>query len=263
MKYLLLFLPFLLYASPFKNIDCDKIINKKVIDICYDYKVKGAKYVSYTLNGEKVNEVNLRKRPKFYTEKNIPKKYATKYSDYTYSIGIEDCNQPFTPNSKINPNECEITYDRGHLAPDADFDYNKKDLTKIYTMANIIPQVSVVNQKTWTKVELYERQIASKLGLLNVITGVEYKNKNNFLVKKPLSLIKKSYKWKRNKIYKYYKQDKYLRKKKIIIPSAFWKHYTGPNGFEKCFFYENKLIDPEKDKLRDHEVSCSSIENLI
>jgi len=76
---------------------------------------------------------------------------------------------------------------------------------------------------------------------------------NNYLVKKPLSLIKDSYKWKRNKIIKYYKQAKALRKKRIVIPTAFWKHFTGPGGFEKCFYYKNKLVDYKKDRLRDHE----------
>ena len=29
--------------------NCDQIIDKQVFTICYDYKMKGAKYVAYTL----------------------------------------------------------------------------------------------------------------------------------------------------------------------------------------------------------------------
>ena len=97
--------------------NCSQIINKQVFTICYDYKMKGAKYVSYTLDGKKVNAVNIKKRHSFYTEKNLPKKYRSHTKDYTHS-----------------------GYDRGHLANDASFDYSKKVVRKTYSMANIIPQ---------------------------------------------------------------------------------------------------------------------------
>jgi len=103
-------------ASSFPKNLCDQVVNKQVIEICYNYKVKGAKYVKYTIDGSKVNKVNIRKRPRFYTEKTIPARYRTKYSDYTYAIGSQDCGGNFNVNSDIDPEECKITYDRGHLA---------------------------------------------------------------------------------------------------------------------------------------------------
>jgi len=246
----------LLSASPIdtyvSKTSCDKIINKQVVDICYDYSVKGAKYVRYSVLKENVNVLNIRKRPRFYSEKNLPSKYRTKYADYTYAIGSEDCDG-------LVDQHCELSYDRGHLAPDADFDYDKKVLRKIYTMANIIPQVSVVNQKTWTKVEMYERKLASSLGYIDVITGVDYENKNNFLVKKPLFMINTS-KWKAKKFKKFEKQRRALAKKKILIPSGYWKAYSHPEtGFLKCFYYENVLVNPKQDKLRDHEIDCGKV----
>ena len=60
---------------------------------------------------------SIKKRPSFYTEKNLKKKYRSHTRDYTHS-----------------------GYDRGHLANDASFDYDKKIVRKTYTMANIIPQ---------------------------------------------------------------------------------------------------------------------------
>ena len=51
--------------------NCDQIIDKQVFNICYDYKMKGAKYVSYTLKGTLVNKLNIKKRNSFYTEKNL------------------------------------------------------------------------------------------------------------------------------------------------------------------------------------------------
>lgn len=131
--------------------NCNKIIDKKVFTICYDYKMKGAKYVAYNLDGNKVNSVNIKKRHSFYTEKILKKKYRTHTKDYT-----------------------RTGYDRGHLANDASFDYNEKIVAKTYSMANIIPQAPNVNRKTWIKAEKLERKIAVSLGQVNVINGVVY-----------------------------------------------------------------------------------------
>ena len=131
--------------------NCPQIIDKQVFTICYDYKAKGAKYVAYTLDGTKVNSVNIKKRNSFYTEKNLPKKYRSHTKDYTHS-----------------------GYDRGHLANDASFDYDEKTVRKTYTMANIIPQAPNVNRKIWIKAEKLERKVASKLGSVSVLNGVVY-----------------------------------------------------------------------------------------
>ena len=131
--------------------NCSQIIDKQVFTICYDYKAKGAKYVSYTLDGNKVNAVNVKKRSKFYSEKNLPNKYRSHNKDYTHS-----------------------GYDRGHLANDASFDYDAKVVVKTYTMANIIPQAPNVNRRTWIKAEKLERSVAVGLGSVNVLNGVVY-----------------------------------------------------------------------------------------
>ena len=130
---------------------CDQIIDKQVIKICYSYEHKGALAVWYTLDGSLVNTDNIKKRPRFYSEKSLKSQYKSKYKDYTNS-----------------------GYDRGHLAPDASFDYDKKILRKVYTMANIIPQYPNVNRHQWTKVERLERMYAVKHGIVNIVNLIEY-----------------------------------------------------------------------------------------
>ena len=130
---------------------CDQIIDKQVFTVCYDYEMKGAKYVAYTLERNKVNVGNVKKRPRFYTESTIPAKYRSKTNDYT-----------------------KTGYDRGHLANDASFDHDEKVVVKTYTMANIIPQAPNVNRKTWTKAEQRERDMAGKYKTVNVLNGVVY-----------------------------------------------------------------------------------------
>jgi endonuclease G len=189
--------------------NCDQIIDKQVFTICYDYKMKGPKYVAYSLDGNKVNAVNIKKRNSFYTEKNLPKKYRSHTKDYTHS-----------------------GYDRGHLANDASFDYDKKVVRKTYTMANIIPQAPIVNRKTWIKAEKLERKIAYKLGSVNVLNGVIYSS-----------------------------NPKRIGKNQIAVPDAFWKMiYNDEKGYKKCFLYENDLNALAKgDKLRNHQIDCERL----
>lgn len=194
------------------KINCDQIINKSIYTSCYDYNYKSSLYIAYELDGKLVNKTNLKKRNSFYTEKNLPKKYRSHTKDYTHS-----------------------GYDRGHLASDASFDYDKKTVRKTYSMINVIPQAPNVNRKTWLKVERYERLIATKLGSVNVINGIIFDNK-------PMK----------------------IGKNQISVPAAFWKMiYNDNKNFKKCFYYKNDLDAKIKDdKLKHHIISCKKIENL-
>jgi len=218
--------------------ECHKIINKGLYDICYDTVVKGPRVVAYTLYGDKVNSVNIKKRPRFYTEKNLRKEYRTTSNDYIYT-----------------------GYDRGHINNDAANDYDKKILKKVYTMANIIPQSPMVNQKTWTKVEKYARDMAVKNGEVQVLNIIYYKDNirlKKLPIEEAIKLSKKRSKkpWSKSKIKKYHKYEKDLYKKRIIIPTGFLKViYTEKK--QMCFFYKNDLnIDWRKDKLKSHVVEC-------
>ena len=194
--------------------NCDQVIvkklkNKELFKICYDYHFKGAKAVGYLLDEKLVNKGNVKVRPRFYSERTIPVRYRSKYQDYTHS-----------------------GYDRGHLAPDADFDWTLKSASKTYTMANIIPQSPMVNRKTWSKAERYERKLATKYGFINVLNLVFY-NKN----------------------------PKRIGKNQIAVPKGFAKVlWNNKIGFARCFYYKN---DPnanwKKDKLRHHIVQCKEI----
>jgi len=185
--------------------NCDQIIDKQVYIICYSYKHKGAKYIAYTLYGSKVNKLNIKKRPKFYSEKTIPIKYRSKSNDYKNS-----------------------GYDRGHIASDASFDYNKKVLSKVYSMANITPQTPNINRIVWKKAEKYGRYLSIKLGKINVFNAIIYTD-----------------------------NSKTIGKNKISIPTAFFKiYYNNEQNFKRCFYFKNNKNIPYK-KLKFYEVTCS------
>ena len=211
----LLSTPFSLMATEIRGFinaqNCDQVLDKSYYQICYDYNMKGARYVGYTLDGSKVNSGNIKKRPRFYPDKSIPRQYRTTSSDYTHN---------------------EFKADRGHLAPDASFDYNQQALKSVYTMANIIPQYKTINRRTWIKAEKYERLIATKLGKVTVINGVVYG-----------------------------KHPKRMRKSGIAYPVGYWKMlFNNKQGYEKCFYYDNAPIKTSKgDKLKSHLIDCKSI----
>ena len=169
--------------------NCNQIIDKQVYTICYDYKAKGAKYVAYTLDGSKVNAGNTRKRPSFYTEKNIAKKYRSTNKDYKNS-----------------------GYDTGHLASHASFDYSEKIKRKTYSLANVIPMAPMVNQYHWSKAERLERKVATKLGGASVINGVIYSSNPKRIGKNQIAIPSAYWKiiYNNDKHYKkcfYYKND--------------------------------------------------------
>lgn len=192
--------------SDFINLkNCDQIIDKEVFKICYSYKHKGALAVWYELDENLVNKNNIKERPEFYSEKNIPIQYRTKSQDYINS-----------------------GFDRGHLAPDANFDYDIKAQAKTYTMASIVPQCPTLNRKTWIKAEKYERFVASKLKAVTIINLVDYS-----------------------------KSTTQIGKNNLSVPNTFYKIiFNNDKNFKKCFKYENIEINPQTDKLKDHQIDC-------
>lgn len=193
--------------------NCDQIITKEfslsgTLSICYDYTYKSAKYVSYTLDGELVNSLNISTRPSFYIEPQIPSEYQVSTNDYTYS-----------------------GYDRGHLAPDASFDYSEGDLKIIYTMANIIPQDSKVNGTLWAKAEQYARDMAVEYGEVSVLNGVVFDSNPTYI------------------------------KGEIAISIGFWKQISNDaKGFKRCFYYDNFITtNNSSDTLDSHEIDCSTL----
>lgn len=193
--------------------DCSQIITKPNYKVCYDYGLKSARYVAYTVDGNKLKEASthVKKRPSFYPENSIPIKYRAYPSDYTKS-----------------------GYDRGHMANHADFDYSANLVYLTYSMANIVPQNPDLNRHSWVKVEKYERNIAKKLGYVNVLNIITYQDEPNR-----------------------------IGKHKIAVPDNFIKViYNDDQKFYRCFSYSNNYIEStEQFTLTDHQVSCNMMLN--
>lgn len=140
----------------FTKKQCDQILeNGGYFKTCYNYKMKGANFVSYTLDKNSVDKGNIKKRPQFYEDKNIPKQYRSHSNDYIKN---------------------RYKNDRGHLAPDAAFDNSQRSLKSVYVMSNIIPQHNSINRsaKAWKGLEKFARVLTHKIGKVSVLNGVDY-----------------------------------------------------------------------------------------
>ena len=70
------------YKEKFINEEnCNQIIDNEFIVMCYDYKKKAVKAVSYTLLGDLMNETNIDERPSFYVEKELKSKNRISSTD--------------------------------------------------------------------------------------------------------------------------------------------------------------------------------------
>lgn len=77
--------------------------------------------------------------------------------------------------SIINSNSYKNTgFDRGHLAPNADFAHDNQAQVESFYMSNMMPQQPDVNQQTWAKLENRIRNLACGMGHVRVYTGPIY-----------------------------------------------------------------------------------------
>ena len=188
---------------------CSQVVDKVFYTVCYNHQLKAAKAVGYTLSGDLVNELNIKKRPSFKVERSISRSYRASVSDYKYS-----------------------GYDRGHIAPDASFDWSNESLESTYSLINIMPQARKVNRYTWTKAERYERYIAVQLGSVHVVNVLKYSS-----------------------------NPKRIGQHGIAVPYGYYKIlFNHEENYSKCLYYvnDNNIVTSE-DRLKNHEISCTEI----
>lgn len=62
-------------------------------------------------------------------------------------------------------------YDRGHLAPAADFSYSAERMSESFLMSNMSPQTPDFNRGIWKDLESWVRSVARREGRVVVVTG--------------------------------------------------------------------------------------------
>jgi len=158
------------FSGYFNSFNCSKVLNKFYYLNCYDFKFKGSKAVAYEIKAENLLKKQLKNRPKFEDDTNLPKKYRTSYGDYK--------NSGFT---------------RGHIASNASFRFDVRAQKMTFFMSNITPQNEQINAVVWKKAEERERELALKFKSVEVLNLIIYEQKpkrikNNIAI--PSSYIK-------------------------------------------------------------------------
>ncbi len=107
------------------------------LEIAFDVRTRNAIYVLEKLDRRGQNLGKDHKRPNFYEEKSIEQEaYRARLHHYKNS-----------------------GYDRGHLAPAADFPSQTEDT---YNLCNVSPQNHMMNLSIWSQIEEFTRRVADR-----------------------------------------------------------------------------------------------------
>lgn len=122
-------------------------INYLAFSLSYDEEWEQAEWVAYILERKNLQQ-EWTKRPRgFKTDPNVNTGSASD-NDYRGS-----------------------GYDRGHLAPFADFAWNREYALETFYLSNISPQARQFNQGVWRELEELTRDWANRFKRLYVVTG--------------------------------------------------------------------------------------------
>lgn len=127
-------------------------------------------------------------------------------------------------------------YDRGHLAPSADFRWSVKALSESYLYSNMSPQVAALNREAWASVEDHVRGYlySNPTSQLYVVTGP--------VLKAGLPKIERGV-------------------NKVSIPEYYWKVAIDPIKKKGIgFIMPNKQIP---DPIENYAVPIDSVEKMI
>lgn len=183
-------------------------LTDKTLNIVYSTTLRSPLVVDYNVTSLMIRRLSIHKRLSFYKDSRIPKEYQVGSNEYRKS-----------------------GYDRGHLASDSTFDYNYKVLKRVYTMANIIPMLPVINRKIWLRVEKLERQLALKYRRVRVFNIVRFD--------KGFKVVKTKY------------------TKGLNIPTGYYKVFIIKNRPMECYYFRNSK--PIIYSLSKHKVDCKDV----
>ncbi|WP_226390168.1 DNA/RNA non-specific endonuclease [Penaeicola halotolerans] len=124
-------------------------------------------------------------------------------------------------------------YDRGHLAPAADFSFSETAMQESFYMSNMSPQAPSFNRGIWKKLETQVRYWASQYETLYIVTGPVFEQ-----------------------------SPQTIGSNQVAVPTHYYKviyDLKGPKYQAIAFIFENKKLDRP---LTEFIVSVDSVESL-
>jgi DNA/RNA endonuclease G, NUC1 len=135
------------YATSYLPVPAKDLVRHKYYTLSYNEKYEQANWVYYVLTDSMVIAGGQERTNKFKVDELVPTGSA-KSSDYTKS-----------------------GYDRGHLCPAADMDFNRVAMEESFFMSNVSPQAPDFNRGIWKDLEIQVRDWAKQKHKLYVVTG--------------------------------------------------------------------------------------------
>lgn len=193
------------------NVESQIIVHEGFVT-CVDYKYNTPRWVAWELDSDELNGDVKRKDYEFMPDEELPIANRVETRDYTRS-----------------------GYDRGHMCPAADMSWSTQAMHDCFYMSNICPQVPVLNQEYWARLENSCRRWAKREGRIYIVCGPVYTSS---------------------------RPKKIGDKHKVAVPNAFFKvvlslNEDNPKGIG--FYYENK---EKKQTMESASRTIDEIENL-
>lgn len=128
------------------------LIEHKGFTLNYNTQYNTPDWVAWELTAEECQSDGVtRKGFNFIPDEDLPYQYQVTTSDYTNS-----------------------GYDRGHMCPAADMKWDADAMHDCFYMTNICPQLPVVNQQYWERLESACRRWAVSEGSIYIVCGPIY-----------------------------------------------------------------------------------------
>ncbi|MEO9967786.1 MAG: DNA/RNA non-specific endonuclease [Reichenbachiella sp.] len=187
----------------------DQIVEHAYYTLRYNEKTEQADWVAYRLKAVDLNKSKFERSNNFRMDPDVKTKSAST-SDYKGS-----------------------GYDRGHLAPAADFSWTKDGMSESFFMSNMSPQEPGFNRGIWRMLEEKVRDWAKSNSEVYVVTGPIYNGKNEK-----------------------------IGKNKVVVPNQYFKVVLELNGKEVKgigFILENKKATQS---LSEYAMSIDDVEKV-
>ncbi len=140
------------FAWPAYDVN-DLIVEHEGFTLNYDERNEQASWVAYKIEKTNLDNARFKRKDNFRADPLVRTGSATP-ADYRKS-----------------------GYDRGHLAPAADFTWSETALDHTFFMSNMSPQVPAFNRGIWKKLEEQVRDWTRENGVIYVVTGPIVENK--------------------------------------------------------------------------------------
>jgi DNA/RNA endonuclease G (NUC1) len=127
---------------------------------CYDAINLGPHIIDYILTKERAQATGVRRPSASFTQDRDGGVLQRLLIEYGYSLPH---HRDFTNSG----------YDRGHMAPNADFNDTHENALMTFFIANVWPQTPNVNRVTWLRTENETRRLASEYLQVRVIIIVD------------------------------------------------------------------------------------------